>query len=141
MTSTFVENYETEQPILELARFMNLSQQKAAGHDADMGDSELYQVWRPSPPPPYPPAMPCNARPLLGNAHLDSAVGVGASNCRRSVTSSWRRSRSSSSTKCSSSSRTTLTSARPISRARSTACFCFCGGLQMAKRHWPSRTL
>ncbi len=44
MTSTFVENYETEQPILELARFMNLSQQKAAGHDADMGDSELYQV-------------------------------------------------------------------------------------------------
>ena len=44
MTSTFVENYETEQPILELARFMNLSQHKTAGHDADMGDSELYQV-------------------------------------------------------------------------------------------------
>ena len=48
MTSTFVENYETEQPILELARFMNMTQQKAAGHDSDMGDSELYQVRRPS---------------------------------------------------------------------------------------------
>lgn len=46
MTSTFVENYETEQPILELARFMNMSQQKAAGQDSDMGDSELYQVTR-----------------------------------------------------------------------------------------------
>ena len=49
MTSTFVENYETEQPILELARFMNMTQQKAAGHDSDMGDSELYQVRRPLP--------------------------------------------------------------------------------------------
>ena len=43
--STFVENYETEQPILELARFMNMAQQKAAGQDTDMSDSsELYQV-------------------------------------------------------------------------------------------------
>ena len=50
VASTFVENYETEQPILELARFMNMSQQKAAGQDADMGDSELYQVRAPRSP-------------------------------------------------------------------------------------------
>ena len=29
--STFVDNYKTEQPILELARVMNLPQQKAVG--------------------------------------------------------------------------------------------------------------
>ena len=40
-TMSFVENYETEQPILELARFMHM---QMSGQPSDTSGGELYQV-------------------------------------------------------------------------------------------------
>ena len=40
-TMSFVENYETEQPILELARFMHMH---TSGQPSDTSGGELYQV-------------------------------------------------------------------------------------------------
>lgn len=44
MPPTFVENYETEEPVLELARYMDVAGSKGSAADVDSTSGKNYQV-------------------------------------------------------------------------------------------------